>query len=143
MLLKGRLLRLRAFFYFWASRRGLEGDVSKRRKHTFMDQRWETLAPLAAPSGFPLQCFWHPSSYGRMRYVPTNTTCTGVSHTPSCQKHFHFNPSRTPVRDIITFRGEPSNPLARILIPRREPHVRTFSQKKRNVTRYRLQTCNR
>ena len=130
MLLTRKAVMAAGFFYFWASRRGLGGDASKRRKHTLTDQRRETLPPPAAPSGFPLQCFWHPSSYGRMRYVPTNTTCTGVSHTPSCQKHFHFNPSRTPVRDIITFRGEPSNPLARTLIPRREPRDPAFSQKK-------------
>ena len=56
-----------------------------------------------------------------MRYAPTNTTCTGVSHTPSCQKHFRFNPSRAPVRNIIAFRGEPSDPFARTFFPRREP----------------------
>ena len=70
MLLKGRPLRLRAFFYFWASRRGLGGDASKRRKHILTDQRRETLAPLAAPSGFPLQCFWPPSSYGAYAIRP-------------------------------------------------------------------------
>ena len=47
--------------------------------------------------------FWHPSPKGRMRYAPTNTTCTGVSHTPSCQKSFplqslsHARPRHLPV----------------------------------------------
>ena len=36
------------------------------------------------------------------------------------QKHFHFNPSRAPVRNIIAFRGEPSDPFARTFFPRRE-----------------------
>ncbi len=59
-----------------------------------------------------------------MRYTPTNTTCTGVSHTPTSQKHFHFNPSRTPVRNNITFRGEGTFPLARTFFPRRELRIR-------------------
>ena len=62
MLLTRKAVMAAGFFYFWASRRGLGGDAFKRRKHTFTDQRWETLSPRAAPSGFPLQCFWHPSS---------------------------------------------------------------------------------
>lgn len=65
-----------------------------------------------------------------MRYAPTNTTCTGVSHTPSCQNHFRFNPSRMPVRDISPFRGEPSNSFARTFSPRRELRVLIFSRKK-------------
>ena len=40
--------------------------------------------------------------------------------THSRQNHFRFNPSRTPVRNISPFRGEPTNPLARKLSPRRE-----------------------
>ena len=67
---------------------------------------------------------------------------TGVSHTPMqtpylrayrirppAKKHFRFNPSRMPVRDIFPFRGEPSNPFARTFFTRRELRVRTFSQK--------------
>ena len=32
---------------------------------------------------------------------------------PHAKKHFRFNPSRAPVRDISPFRGEPSDPFAR------------------------------
>jgi len=44
------------------------------------------------------------------------------------QKHFHFNPSRAPVRNIFAFRGEATHPLARKLSPRREHRVPAFSQ---------------
>lgn len=44
-------------FFIWAPRRGSGGDASKRRNHTFSSQRRATLAHLAAPSGFPVQCF--------------------------------------------------------------------------------------
>ena len=46
------------YFFIWASRRGLGGDASKRRKIVSTTHRCETLSPPAAPSGFPLQCFW-------------------------------------------------------------------------------------
>lgn len=62
---------------------------------------------------------------------------------PHAKKHFRFNPSRAPVRDISPFRGEPSNPFACTFFPRREPRFRTFSRKNGNIVRICLQTCNR
>ena len=47
---------LRINFFIWASRR-VGGDASKRRKIASTGQFGETLAPTAALSGFPLQCF--------------------------------------------------------------------------------------
>jgi len=57
---------------------------------------------------------------------PYNPLFDNVLMPKMGQKHFHFNPSRTPVRNIIAFRGEPSHPLARKLSPRREPRDPAF-----------------
>ena len=58
---------------------------------------------------------------------PYNPLFDNVLMPKMGQKHFHFNPSRAPVRNIISFRGEPSNPLACKLFPRREPRDPAFS----------------
>jgi len=133
---------LRIVFFIWASRRGLGGAASKRRKHPFTSQRRETLSPPAAPSGFLLQCFL--SSRG-VCDTPLRTTYFVWAYRmrPHAKKHFRFNPSLAPVRDISPFRGEPSNPFACTFFPRREPRFRTFSRKNGNIVRICLQTCNR
>ena len=120
----------RNIFFIWASRRGLGGDAFKRRKRTFTDQRRETLASPAAPSGFPLQCFLPSVPYVRMIIRTHNPLSASVISSKIGKKHFHFNPSRTPVRNSIPFRCELTNPLALTFFPRREHRVRTFSQKK-------------
>ena len=67
---------IKGIFFIWAFRRGLGSDASKRRKHTFTDQRWETLSPPAAPSGIRP---YNPLYNNNLQFVPG-------------QKHFRCNP---------------------------------------------------
>ena len=134
------------FFFIWASRRGLVVDASKRRKHTFMDLRCETLSPPAAPSGFPLQCFLASVSvgayairpyeqhrmYGRIAYAPPHCQKTFPLQSLSHARSRHLPVSRRTIRSLRPH-----------LFPRRELRVRTFSQINGNIARIRLQTCNR
>ncbi len=64
-----------------------------------MEKRRETLGPSAAPSGFPLQCFFPETSAPRRDHLPFVLTA-GHRQLPA-KKHFHFNPSRAPVRSDI------------------------------------------
>ena len=56
-----------------------------------------TSLSAAAPSGFPLQCFW---LWGHLRPCRCDMTfrMTARRRHLHCQKHFHFNPSRDPRR---------------------------------------------
>ena len=50
-------------FLFWASRRGLGGNASKRRKRAFTDQRRETSAPSRRAVGLSVTMFFAITSH--------------------------------------------------------------------------------
>jgi hypothetical protein len=58
--------------------------------------------------------------YVRMIIRTYNPLSANVLPSKIGKNHFHFNPSRTPVRNTIPFRGELTKPLARTFFPRRE-----------------------
>ena len=109
-------------FFIWASRRGLGSDASKRRKHTFTDQRRETSAPLAAPSGFPLQCFW-PIRFrrGESSFAPTARYAT-TTHNSFLAKNISTSiPLAHPSQPIATFAAKEPIPSSHHLFAPRIP----------------------
>ena len=87
----------RNIFFIWASRRGLGGDAFKRRKRTFTDQRRETLASPAAPSGFPLQCFLPSVPYVQMIIRTHNHIIENGQKTFPLQSLSHTRPQHHPI----------------------------------------------
>ena len=130
-------------FFLFGRAGALGADASKRRKHTFTDRRLETLFPPAAPSGFPLQCFWpsvtvrayaiHPYKhhmYGRIAYThkPKTFPLQSLSHARPEQHHVSrrrnipprpdlFPAPRTPRPDLLSRKWEHCPHLATDMQP--------------------------
>lgn len=119
-------------FFIWASRRGLGGNASKRRKKASMNQRWGTLAPPRAVGLSVTMFFFGDICFPQMQSA-SRPDC-GTLSLPQ-KKHFHFNPSRTPDRNKTTFRGEQPSSLARTFYTRRKPgyfgHIQQVSPRAR------------
>ena len=107
---------LRIHFFIWASRRGSGADASKRRKHTFTNQRLETLSPPAAPSGFPLQCFWPSVPVGANNDSPLQSVVRQCFNAENRPKTF-------PLQSLSRTRPQHHRVSRRIIPP---PRPQTF-----------------
>ena len=103
-------------FLFWASRRGCRGICFPQMLRCCAQRLCGFLRSFSPPrrrafrsNVFGLTRTTIPRDAKRQAEPPSR------QGTHSRQKHFHCNPSRTPVRTHSPFRGEPSNPFARIL----------------------------